>query len=113
MEKLLRKLVLAMEAVRAIEPSLPISHLVAFLTIAAREEGDGRGVAQRDIEQALGLTQSSTSRAIAALSSTTYLQTTGPNLVESFQDGDDRRARRARLTPAGRRLRDQLLAHLE
>lgn len=113
MEQKLRQLVLALEAVRALEPSLPISHLFTFLAITARDRNNNKGVAMRDFEQALGLTQSSTSRAVATLSSTTYLQTTGPNLVESYKDGLDRRARLVRLTPAGRRLRDQILAHLE
>lgn len=104
MENGLEKLKQVVDLLRAIDPELPMSVLVCFLTVA--ETGRER-VQVRDVQAKTGLSQSSLSRALTYLGDRHWKRDAlkgGIELVAQYVDPEDRRARLVALTPKGESL---------
>ena len=86
-----------------LDPQMPLHFIQTFLTIAGRDS-----VTYREIEDALGLTNSSVSRTLNALGDRHRRGDKGYGLIEVFIDPGEGRRYRARLTKRGRALARQL-----
>lgn len=95
----LRTLALAVALFRDLDPIIPASTVLCFLHIAAAPNGD---IHMRELQDALGIASSSTSRNVAYLSETHRLGRPGLDLVENYIDPLDGRYKRVRLKPRGR-----------
>jgi len=96
-------LVRVLEALRLLDPDLPIQYALSFLTIAQNE-----GLSIRDLSERLGIAQSSASRNVAALSKWHSFGKEGHDLVQAEEDPRERRRKIITLTDKGR----TLAAHL-
>jgi DNA-binding MarR family transcriptional regulator len=92
-----------LEEFRKLDAKFPIQWASAFLLVA--ERGDAR---LKDIEVALEVQQSTASMIVLALSTGMRPGEEGLDLVETFPDPEDRRAKRVRLTSRGRRISSAL-----
>jgi DNA-binding MarR family transcriptional regulator len=79
-------------------PTMPIQHVRAFLHVAIHGE-----VLQSDLEEAIGIAQSSVSRAITILGEG-WPNEPGHGLLESFADPWNHRRKLVRLTEKGKAL---------
>lgn len=79
-----------------------------FLLVAARE-----GITMKNLSEALGISQASCSRNIAALSKWHRLNKAGHDLVYTEEDPVERRRKIAFLTPKGKRVAEALRVLLE
>lgn len=98
-------LVRVLEALRILDPDLPIQYALSFLTIAQNE-----GLSIRDLSERLGIAQSSASRNVAALSKWHSFGKEGHDLVQAEEDPRERRRKIITLTEKGRELAAQLAA---
>lgn len=106
MNKGLRTLYQAVQMFRDLDPELQTQTVVCFLMIAeARED-----MPMRDLQAALGMPSSSTLRDVAALSKHHRLGRPGLDLVEAYEDLNDRRFKLVRLTPKGKAFRSRIIA---
>lgn len=96
-------LVRVLEALRTLDPDLPIQYALSFLTIAQNE-----GLSIRDLSERLGIAQSSASRNVAALSKWHSFGKAGHDLVQAEEDPRERRRKIITLTDSGRALAAQL-----
>lgn len=82
-----------------IDPAMPLSAARALIWVAMNE-----GKHQYDMEDALGMSNPSASRAIAWWGEwkSIKLGVRGPGFIENYPDPLDRRYKSVRLTPAGR-----------
>lgn len=96
-------LVRVLEALRTLDPDLPIQYALSFLTIAQNE-----GLSIRDLSERLGIAQSSASRNVAALSKWHSFGKEGHDLVQAEEDPRERRRKIITLTDKGRDLAAQL-----
>lgn len=96
-------LVRVLEALRTLDPDLPIQYALSFLTIAQNE-----GLSIRDLSERLGIAQSSASRNVAALSKWHSFGKAGHDLVQAEEDPRERRRKIITLTDRGRDLAVQL-----
>ena len=96
-------LVRVLEALRTLDPDLPIQYALSFLTIAQNE-----GLSIRDLSERLGIAQSSASRNVAALSKWHSFGKAGHDLVQAEEDPRERRRKIITLTDRGRGLAAQL-----
>lgn len=96
-------LVRVLEALRTLDPDLPIQYALSFLTIAQNE-----GLSIRDLSERLGIAQSSASRNVAALSKWHSFGKAGHDLVQAEEDPRERRRKIITLTERGRELATQL-----
>lgn len=95
--KVLDSLNMTLEAIREIDATMPIQ-VAHVLTMIARHPG----ISMQKLADYAGLTQSSTSRNVAALSKWHRLGKPGYDLVEAIEDPEDRRAKVLFLTQKGR-----------
>jgi DNA-binding MarR family transcriptional regulator len=91
------------EEFRKIDPKFPMQWASAFAFVA--ENGEPR---MSDLERALGLSQTTVSGVVLGLSSGLRPGDEGHELVETFADPEDRRSKRVRLSPKGRRVKASL-----
>jgi DNA-binding MarR family transcriptional regulator len=96
-------LVRVLEALRLLDPDLPIQYALSFLTIAQNE-----GLSIRDLSERLGIAQSSASRNVAALSKWHSFGKEGHDLVQAEEDPRERRRKIITLTDKGRTLASHL-----
>lgn len=107
MAKELRKLLVALEQFRAINPSMPVQQVQTFLFVCEHED-DPNGVSIRDISDALGFSHASASRNVAAFTDWTRHRTEGPSLLTAVEDRMHRSHKKVTLTAKGRHLRDTI-----
>ncbi len=88
----------AIDAIRGDEIDMPTQQVQAFLAVALRP-----GLTMADLADTVGMSQSSCSRNIAALSKWHRLGDPGLDLVEAIEDPHERRRKIMFLTPKGRR----------
>ncbi|HSK40358.1 MAG TPA: helix-turn-helix domain-containing protein [Arenibaculum sp.] len=98
-------LVRVLEALRRLDPDMPIQYALSFLTVAQNE-----GLSIRELSERLGIAQSSASRNVAALSRWRGFDRPGHDLVQATEDPRERRRKVVTLTPRGRALVDELRA---
>lgn len=110
MTKGLRTLGQAIALFRDLDPNVPASTVLCYLHIAAAPQGD---IHMRELQDALGVASSSTSRNVAYLSETHRLGKPGLDLVENYYDPLDGRYKRVRLKPKGRTLAVRLQQLME
>ena len=101
-------LVRVLEALRRLDPDLPIQYALSFLTIAQNE-----GLSIRDLSERLGIAQSSASRNVAALSRWHSFGKAGHDLVQAEEDPRERRRKIITLTDKGRALATELSALIQ
>lgn len=104
----LKKLLIAFEQFRAINPSMPVQQVQTFLHVC-EHENDAMGVSIKDIAQSLGFSGASASRNVAAFTDWTRHRRKGPDLLVTTEDPMNRAYKKVTLTAKGRRLRDTLL----
>jgi DNA-binding MarR family transcriptional regulator len=104
----LRTLYHAVQLFRDLDPELQTQTVVCFLLVANNTEP----TPMRDLQTALDMPSSSTSRNVAALSKHHRLGKPGLDLVEAYEDRNDRRFKLVRLTPKGQAFKARLLSFL-
>ena len=104
----LRKLQKAVDAMRLLDPTMPLQTLTAFLLIAFEE---GQSITQ--IGNKIGISQSSTSRNISSLSSWSWKKTKGLELIEYRQDPMNLAVKNVYLTNKGKRLAEIMAGSLK
>jgi len=104
----LRRLLVALEQFRAINPNMPVQQVQTFLYVC-EHEGDPDGVSIKDVSIALEFSHASASRNVAAFSAWTRHRREGPALLEAHEDMMNRSHKKVKLTPQGRRLRDTIM----
>lgn len=106
--KALRKLVLATEEMRKLDPQMQAQTIVTFLRVCLFP-----GCSMADICKATGTSQSSASRNVAALSDWHSRKRAGFGLVEAKADPYEMRRKLVFLTPKGERVKATLEALME
>ena len=104
----IRHLLIALEQFRALNPNMPVQQVQTFLYVCEHED-DPNGVSIKDISDALGFSQASASRNVAAFSDWTRHRTEGPDLLVTKEDPMHRSHKKVTLTAKGRRLRDTIM----
>lgn len=104
----LRRLYKVVDAMRAIDATLPMQTFAAFLQVALE---DGQNVSQIGVK--IGLAQSSASRNIATLSDWDYTKKTGLKLVEYRVDPMNLSTKTIHLSNKGSKLVDTLLSSMK
>ncbi len=102
-QKELRMLQLVMNALRVVDDAMPVQTFSVFLEVARR---DGIGVSE--VAGKVGVSQSSASRNVAALSDRHWLKRPGLGLVTLEMNPEDIRRKIVALTPKGIKLVKQL-----
>jgi DNA-binding MarR family transcriptional regulator len=102
-ETTLRRLLSAVNTVRLIDAAMPIQTFAAFLVISIQE-----GQTINQVGDKIGLTQSSASRNVSALSDWDWRKKEGLKLVEYRQDPMNLSVKNIYLTGKGK----QLMTHL-
>lgn len=95
----LAKVVKCLEEFRKIDPQIPPQTAVSFLWVCIHD-----GITMKDLSDRVGVSQSSMSRNIAALSETHRYGKPGYDLVYATEDPAERRRKIVKLTPKGRRI---------
>lgn len=103
----LGKLQEAIEVLRKLDAEMPAQTAVTFLIVAQEP-----GISMAELTDRLKIAQSSTSRNVAYLSEWRAYKKPGHNLVEAFENPQDRRAKVVDLTSKGKKLADTLAAVL-
>jgi DNA-binding MarR family transcriptional regulator len=96
-----------LEEFRKLDPEMPIHFVRGFIEIARRP-----GLTMRDLGTSLGISQSSTSRMVQALSKWHRLNKPGHALVEAHEDPAERRRKIITLTPKGERFANAVINQL-
>lgn len=104
MSKGLRTLYQAVQLFRDLDPELPTQTVVCFILIANADED----IQMRDLQNALDTSSASTTRNVAHLSDHYKPRVPGLGLVEAYEDMNDRRYKRVRLTAKGKSFRTRL-----
>jgi DNA-binding MarR family transcriptional regulator len=105
--KTARRLLMFIEEFRKISPFINAGQIAIFLHIAAVP--GNQGISMKDIERRTGISSSAVSRNVLALSETEKVGKPGHNLVETFDDLQDRRNKLVRLKPKGVRVYNTLI----
>jgi DNA-binding MarR family transcriptional regulator len=92
-------------ALRVIHPEMPMQMASVFIVIAMQP-----GIYQRDLPEIIGISQSSVSRNVTALTKMTRHGTQGLGLVVRRHDPEDGRGYELYLSKAGRLLEERLVA---
>jgi len=100
-----RTLLKALDEFRKLDPVMPAQTMAHFLAVADRAPEE---ISMGELAEAIGLSQSSTSRNIAYLGKTWKPGVAGLDLVEAFEDPMERRRKLVRLTPKGKRVAESL-----
>lgn len=98
-------LIRVLEALRKLDPDMPIQYALSFLTLAQNE-----GMSMGELSARLGIAQSSASRNVAALSRWHSFGKPGHDLVVAEEDPRERRRKLVRLTEKGHALIEELRA---
>ena len=88
---------------REVATDIPLQIIRAFIVIAQKGE-----CYYKDVEHSTGMTDASTSRAIAYWTNLRFDKKPGIGYVERFEDNMDQRLKKARLTPKGRAFVEKL-----
>jgi DNA-binding MarR family transcriptional regulator len=99
MSNKLHTLANAFTALRDLDQEMQAQTALTFLHIACAAPND---ISMRELKGRLGISGSSISRNVAALSKHHRLGKAGHDLVESYEDSMDRRNKLVRLTPKGK-----------
>lgn len=92
-------------ALRVIHPEMPMQMASVFIVIAMQP-----GIYQRDLPEIIGISQSSVSRNVTALTKKTRHGKPGLGLIVRRHDPEDGRGYELHLSKAGRALAEQLAA---
>lgn len=103
----LRGLFQVFERFRELEGEMPIQQILVLTYVALNE-----GKTQRELQDALNMPSSTTSRNIAALSEVHRLGKPGLGLVTWVDHPTDRRSKLLQLTPKGRAFASKVVAAL-
>lgn len=98
----------ALDEFRKFSADMSIQTVATFLAVASKP-----GISAKDLEQILGLGQTTASRNILLLSAGPSPTVKGLDLVETRPDELDRRIKRAHLTAKGRRVLASLVDHFQ
>lgn len=103
-----RKLFLALETLRSLDPNLPVNFVQVFLAVAAAPRD--KGIETRALPERVDLSNSAVNRAVTYLGDRHWKTPDRPGLglVECKVDPYDRRMRIAKLTPKGQRVVDNM-----
>ena len=93
---------------RKIHPTMQLQAVQAFLYIATHE-----GCRGKDVADAIGVAQSSSSRIVDLLSNKNVNNVPGLDLVSEEVNIQERRSKLLKLTPKGKRVLDTLYALME
>ncbi|PLP55568.1 MarR family transcriptional regulator [Mesorhizobium loti] len=99
-----RRLLSFIEEFRKLSPNIQAGQIVIFLHIASKP-----GISLKELERRTGLSSTAVSRNVLALSEWVKKDVPGHNLVETYDDLDDRRNKLVKLKVAGNRIYDTLL----
>lgn len=102
-KKALAKVVKCLEEFRKIDPQMPPQTAQVFLWVCIQD-----GITMKDLAERVGISQSSTSRNVAALSKEHRYGKPGYDLVAATEDPMERRRKIVKLTPKGRRIAQAL-----
>jgi DNA-binding MarR family transcriptional regulator len=94
----------ALDIMREVDPEIQAQTIAVFLEVARHPQG----IRMQDVAKAVGISQSSISRNVAAMSHTHRLGKPGHNLVVAFEDPAERRRKLVRLTDKGMRYMGKL-----
>lgn len=86
-----------------IDAELPMQAAMVYLTVASNP-----GVTMKELQEAVGISQASCSRNVAALSAFHRLNKPGYNVVVATEDPLERRRKVVRLTEKGQRIANGL-----
>ena len=100
------KLINVIEKFRIIDAGMHAQAMVIFLYVAQRSPNP---IPMSEIAEHVGVTQASVSRNVALLSSWTRYKTKGPNLVEAYEDANERRRKLVKLTHKGLKFYNDLV----
>lgn len=98
----------AVDAIRTESDDMPAQQIMCFLAIALRP-----GITMEQMGADVGISQSSCSRNVAALSKWHRLGKPGADYVEAFEDPKERRRKIMYLTPKGARVARKALEALK
>ena len=93
----------ANEVIRMFDPEMPIQMVQTLLVVMMRP-----GLTMSELGEQTGLTQSSVSRNVAALSKVHRTRRPGHDLVYTEEDPIERRRKLVLLSPKGKRLLEQV-----
>jgi DNA-binding MarR family transcriptional regulator len=93
----INSLIKAVDAIRTQSIDMPAQQILTFLTVAMRP-----GITMEDLGRDVGISQSSVSRNVAALSKQHRLGKPGADYLEAIEDPRERRRKVMYLTPKGR-----------
>jgi len=105
----LKNCIAGLDSIRAIDPDMPLQHLLVLLLVA-RDEAQEDGLTMTQLAERAGLTLSSASRAVRQLSKTNRQQAAGLDLVVDQVNWLNRREKHLKLTHRGRTVVNQYLA---
>jgi DNA-binding MarR family transcriptional regulator len=97
-----------LEELRKVDSEMPLQMAATFMTVANEE-----GITMKLLGEKLGISQSSCSRNVAALSKFHRLNKPGHDLLYATEDPEERRRKIVKLTPKGKRVAESLLEILE
>ena len=97
-----------LEEFRKLDSEMPIQMAATFLMVANEE-----GITMKNLGNRLGISQSSCSRNVAALSRWHRLGNPGHDLLYAIEDPVERRRKIVKLTPKGKRVAETVLKILE
>ena len=106
-DKAMQKALLLMEEFRSVSPELGAQTIATFLIVASNP-----GCTVTDVVRLLGLTLSSASRNVIALSTRKHKGEEGFGLIDHRQDMNDFRRKTLHLTPAGARVVNHVVSIL-
>lgn len=95
----------ALSLFRDLDPEMQAPAIATFITIA-NADGD---ISMQDIQTATGMPSSSTTRNVQIFCELQRLGKPGHNLVETYEDLNDRRRKLVKLTPKGKTFKARLL----
>jgi DNA-binding MarR family transcriptional regulator len=105
--KTARRLLSFIEEFGKLDAEMQIQQIAVFLHVMGKPE-----ITMRELEQATGLSSSSVSRNVSALSKVHRKGQPGHDLVVTFEDAMDRRIKRVRPTPKGTKVYNTLISIL-
>lgn len=103
----IKSLIKAIDAIRTESDDMPAQQIQVFLTVALRP-----GITMENLGRDVGISQSSVSRNVAALSKHHRLGKAGADYVEATEDPTERRRKIIFLTPRGRQIMRKALEAL-
>lgn len=101
--KTARRLLSFIEEFRKLNSNIQAGQIAVFLHVMAKP-----GITMKELERATGLSSTGVSRNVLALSEWFKKGEPGYNLVEAYDDDEDRRVKRVRPKPKGTRVYDTL-----